>query len=342
MSFKRKIILFILFLFVYSCNGETDNISFKTSYPSSISSITCPTPLNLPFTLRTTKFNHPDNIKKAKVGNILGYSAIDFFANSDQYPQVLTGIIGYGSGIAITDFIYDEWVSLWYYNGDSWLELGRNKTDSNGRYSITIPDNLRFSYGTHKLYVVVEGDKSCTEQVLSIHPDNSKFIVTDIDGTLTANDTEIVNQMADTTYFPVSWPGAVELMSYYAKKGYYLVYLTARPNGFRVLTREWLIKSGYPLGLMITAPEYLHGADVVNYKAGSVRKLFYNKWEIIAVHGNAETDIEAYQEVGISNNNIFIIGENAGKLGSTAVISYPDFMTSSFIKTLPNANQPDK
>lgn len=60
-------------------------------------------------------------------------------------------------------------------------------------------------------------------------------------------------------------------------------------------------------------------------------------WNIVAAYGNAITDIEAYQSVGIPNDRIFIVGPNGGQLGSTAIAN-DDFTAhvAGFVSSQPD------
>ena len=341
----NKIFIFLIIgmLAISSCRkGEPDTTWVGSEEYSTSNVLKCPYPTYVPFKLEATSFNHPETVKKIKDSSeLIGYSAIDYLSNDPNEEQVLTGTVGYGSGLSIDEPIVDEYISLWFFNGTEWEQIGRTKTDNDGNYSITVPENLKFSYGTHTLYLFLEGDKTCTEQMVIIHPKGSEFVVTDIDGTLTIDDSQVIRQMSDPSYVPKSWPGAVDVMTEYANKGYYLIYLTARPNGFRAITREWLVNQGYPSGAMITASTFVHGDSAAKYKADFIQSIVDMGWKVVVAHGNAESDIQAYQKAGIPNDRIFIIGPNGGKDGSTAINSYTDFY-NSFLSQFPDAQQPEE
>ena len=334
----RKLLgLFVVLLFVILpyCGKETAKPAAEI--PKALS---CPYPGSLPFSTEAHSFNHPDNVKQAKKEKIISYSTFDYYANSPTYPQVLTGVVGYGNGLSINVPLKDEYVSLWYFNSSEWIQLGRTKTDGNGFYLIKIPDDKKLGYGAHVLYLIVEGDHTCEEQLTFIYPPKSQFVVSDIDGTLTTDDGQIIQQILDPDYVPKMWDDAVDVMDEYVKKGYYIVYLTARAYPLRTLTREWLDQEKFPLGLLITAYSFVSGDSAAAFKTAVLRHMIDDlKWQIVAAHGNADSDIEAYQAVGIPNNRIFIIGENGGHKGSTAVSSYSDFL-KDIMPTIPDAQQP--
>ncbi len=305
----------------------------------------CPYPDrgNLPFKLEASSFRHPSVVKEAKNGGIIGYFAPDILSNKRGESIVLKGVIGYGNGISLSSPLSDEYVSVWWYDGEKWKMIGRTLTDSDGNYNIEVPGEILEKWGNYRFYVFVEGDATCTTQLVMQHPEGSKFVITDIDGTLTIDDNQVLLQLQDPSYIPQSWDGAVDVMNGYARKGYYIIYLTARPRALDLLTKSWLIAEGYPEGAVHTATNFVYGESAARYKTEFLTHIVDDLgWKIVAAHGNAESDIEAYQNAGVPDDRIFVIGENAGLNGSTPVSNYKDFMNSDFYRNLPPAEQPDR
>ena len=87
---------------------------------------------------------------------------------------------------------------------------------------------------------ILEADGSCGEHYDYLMPPGTKFVVTDIDGTMTFSDDELFKQIDDGSYVPIQNQSADALMNAWTKKGYQVVYLTARPHLFRAETRRWL------------------------------------------------------------------------------------------------------
>lgn len=158
-----------------------------------------------------------------------------------------------------------------------------------------------------------------------------RAIVTDIDETLTTADEEFQSQLVDDTHDPVARAGATELIDAYFDKGYRVLYLTARWEGFssntqksaRQLTVEWLERHGYPLDpertRVVLSQSFTAGEDTAVYKSDAIASLKAQGWDFRYAYGNATTDIDAYAAAGIAKGSTFIIGEHAGASGSTAV-----------------------
>lgn len=210
--------------------------------------------------------------------------------------------------------ISGEWVSLWHRTEDGvWTQLGRVQTADDGTFSYVIPESLQFEVGEHRIFMVVEGDKSCIDGGVFIYPKETEFIVTDIDETMTRLDSEMIDQISDPYYVPIANQDAVEMMQQYKSKNYVIIYLTARPFGLRLLTREWLEYIGLPFGPVITADRLVTDESAVQYKGGFlINAINELGWKLFRAYGNAESDIDAYKNAGLPSERTFIIGRNAG------------------------------
>ncbi|TNF25146.1 MAG: hypothetical protein EP329_23660 [Deltaproteobacteria bacterium] len=214
-----------------------------------------------------------------------------------------------------------EWVSTWRVDDAGvWSQVGRARTDDNGQYAFALAGEARFGLGSHWVYGVLEAAGTCVEHGYYLWPAGTKVIVTDIDGTLTLDDTELAQEIADGTYVPQAYTAADALVRAWHDKGYQVVYMTARPHPFRAETRAWLARFDYPTGPIITADALVLGADAVAYKSAWLAWLKDDLgWDIVAVYGNADSDITAYDAVGIPKDRTFIIGPEAGADGTTAI-----------------------
>lgn len=158
-------------------------------------------------------------------------------------------------------------------------------------------------------------------------------VVTDIDETLTTADEEFFpKQTADGNYDPLEREEAAALIQDYAAKGYYVFYLTARPETLTVnvtdetareATMRWLLEHDFPFdegrAELSLAPEFVSGQATNDYKAGALRELIDRGHTMHYAYGNATTDISAYAEVGIAKDATFVVGENAGADGTVAI-----------------------
>jgi hypothetical protein len=325
---------------------------------SDATSLECPFPGKLPFALESSGFQNPDAQTIAENNPRLKDEATDILGvpggvNADTLTEVneqaaadpLTyagrkSRTGNASGLSGNP-LGGENVSLWYYDSaaTSWISLGRAVTDDTGFYTITPGDPVAAPLG-QPIYSVLEADKSCTEHFDYLMPSGTKIILTDIDGTLTLSDEELFKQIDDGTYVPIENNSASEMMNLWSDKGYEIVYLTARPHNFRSETRAWLVEKGYPTGPVISANTLVFDESARDYKSAWVTRLTDAfGWEIVAAYGNAESDVQAYEDAGIGKDITFIVGPFAGSSGTQSIENndYGDHI-SDFVTPYPDAN----
>jgi hypothetical protein len=301
---------------------------------SKATSLQCPFPGALPFRLSSSGFQKSANKALAAdnprskdeasdtLGNPGGLTASIYLAD-DQGPSVAP--VDYHGAKARTTPIGGlfatplpgENVSLWYYDTDqaAWQSVGMGKTGVDGSYDL--PDTGFVAPTGQPVYAVLEADGSCAEHFDYLLAPGAKVIVTDIDGTLTTDDSEIIKQVADETYVPAMMTAANRMVQAWAAKGYPVVYLTARGHVLRPESRGWLADLGFPAGPMITE-NGAASADV--YKTLWMQRMIQDfQWNVVAAYGNADTDITAYANAGIAPDRTFIIGPLGGSPGTVAI-----------------------
>lgn len=310
--------------------GEGGGVSDATS-------LKCPSPGKLPFKLESSGPQDPATTSVLKenprskdeasdaLGNPSGSIADTYIAN-DQKPQA-GDVVYRGRKARTTELdglgalaVPGEFVSLWYYDekAAAWQTLGRTKTDAEGRYAL--PDTKFLAPNGRPIYSVLEADGTCVEHYDYTLPPGTKFVLTDIDGTMTLSDDELFKQIGDGSYVPQQNASADQLMNTWKDKGYQVVYLSARPHLFRAESRVWLDDLGFPTGPMITANSLVFGDSAREYKGAWVKRLTTDLgWEVVAAYGNAESDIQAYEDAGIPKDITFIVGEFAGASGTVAI-----------------------
>lgn len=246
---------------------------------------------------------------------------------SPGQAQVLEGYVGRGqqyvtalSGSGVRD-VAGETVTLFAEIEGAWTELGDIVTDEEGAYTFTIPEEFEFGVGLHRVLAVLNANGLCSEHAVAVYPENTQGIVTDIDGTLTLDDAELLTELADLSYVPRQNVAADTLCQTWDTKGYRIFYLTARPNIFRWQTRAWLREQGYPFGTVETAPEFVFSGTAAAYKTEFVRDQLIGEQliEVVAAYGNSDSDLEAYQNAAIPNAQIFSINEAEGNFGTTPI-----------------------
>jgi phosphatidate phosphatase PAH1 len=155
--------------------------------------------------------------------------------------------------------------------------------------------------------------------------------VTDVDGTLTTGDEELlVDLFADLfgplwtgDHVPEAWPGAALLTRALVARGQVLVYLTGRPYWLTGKTRGWLADGGFaegPLHVADSNEEALPTAGGVGaFKQAFLAGLAARGYLLDEAYGNATTDVQAYAGAGLPTSATFVIGPNGGSGGTVAV-----------------------
>ncbi|MFW5741355.1 MAG: hypothetical protein ACOC1F_13425 [Myxococcota bacterium] len=304
---------------------------------------TCPVPGPLPFETTSSSFESDASNEWLTNNPYVTHSGQDLLgANAGNE---LSGTMTRSSGTLLTQRgVENEWVSAWRRDpAGGWVQLGRVKTDNQGNFTLPIPSDQSFDVGTGSVFSILEGDGTCTVHGVFVWPAGTQVILTDIDGTITFDDNELLKQlMDDPGYVPKENQSASEMLNTWADKGYRVVYLSARPDNLRGISREWLHGVGAPFGPFRTAGSFVYGESAREYKADFIEYVKNDLgWQIVAAYGNAGSDIRAYEDAGIGKDVTFIIGERAGESGTVAIGNndYTDHI-SSYVQSQPDAQQP--
>jgi hypothetical protein len=312
-------------------------------------SLRCPNPGALPFRLASSGFQKPVNKTIAAdelrskdeasdtLGNPGGLNASIYLPDGQRPGAAAIDYHGSKARTAVdagltSDQLSGETVSLWTYDPAAamWQSIGSAKTDDGGTYDL--PATGFVAPNGQPVYAMLEADGSCAAHYDLMLAPGSKVVVTDIDGTLTTSDLELQMQLTDDTYVPKMMTAADRLMQAWSMKGYPIVYLTARPNVLRAESRRWLADLGFPTGPLITSGS---GAAADVYKTLWMKRMAQDfGWDVVAVYGNADTDITAYASIGVPPDHTFIVGPLAGTRGTIAI---PNMDFSQHITDFVNA-----
>jgi hypothetical protein len=312
-------------------------------------SLSCPRPGALPFRLASTGFQKSINKATATdeprskdeasdtLGNPGGVVA-SIYLPDDQHPSG-AAVAYHGTkartsptGGLLADQLPGENVSLWYHDPDlaMWRSIGSAKTADDGTYDLASTGFV--APNGRPIYSLLEADGSCAVHFDFLLAPGSKVVVTDIDGTLTTSDNELLMQISDETHVPMMMTAADRLMQTWSMKGYPVVYLTARQHLLRPESRGWLTTRGFPDGPLITA---VGGEQADAYKTLWMNRMIQDfGWSVVAAYGNADTDITAYANAGIALNHTFIVGPLGGNRGTVAI---PNMDFSQHITDFVNA-----
>ena len=238
----------------------------------------------------------------------------------------------------------DETVELWVQTCPGWVSWGKKQTGNgatdNGIVFFDVPADV--PPGDYQVKIVMLGDQTVADGAIAIWPKGVQTIVTDVDGTLTTSDWQLISDVifgADAEMYP----DANTVMNQWAKKDFRLIYLTGRPQIVNRYTRTWLANHGFPAGTLHLTEDVgqliPNDTGVQKFKTDFLAGVQKDVAPVIKpAYGNAPTDIGAYAAVGIAKAVTWIIGPNAGNDGTQALTSYTSHLPG--VLSAPVANQP--
>jgi hypothetical protein len=260
---------------------------------------------------------------------------------------LLAAKFSYGS---ISKDLEGERIEVWMDDcAGGYTRVGERVTDSDGRIAFPLAAGAVPEIGEYGVYFRVMGDNSASSATLRIYPRNTRFIVFDIDATLTTSDTELVGQVVseilDNNVVPEAREGATDITALrHGDHGYELVYLTGRPYLLTGITRQWLDDLGFPRGTVrltdSVASAWPSEGEVGQYKTEFLRTAVLGQgFTLDAAYGNATTDIYAYEQAEIDKQRTYILGEHGGELFTVALgEDYLDHI--EVVRDEPAAEQP--
>lgn len=175
-------------------------------------------------------------------------------------------------------------------------------SDTGGRLYVPIPESQRLGVGTHRVHFVVRGDHTVADALITVLPADARVVVTDVDGTQTESETAAFVALL-TGPPPASNAGGAEMLAALADRGYYLFYLTARPEWLAAATHDWLTLRRYPPGLVHTTLGLTGatGTAAATFKTAELSDLAtrFGRAPDYAF-GNTDSDVTAYATAGVA------------------------------------------
>lgn len=169
-------------------------------------------------------------------------------------------------------------------------------SDTGGRVYLRIPSERPLGVGWHRVRFVVRGDHSVAEQWIRVVPRGARFVVTDIDGTLTDDENAQFASLL-TGRPPGLNAGGPAVLNALAQRGYEVLYLTARPEWLYGTTHAWLRANGFPRGVVHTTLGLTGalGGAAVTFKSEELAALRarFGAAPDIGI-GNTDSDVTAY------------------------------------------------
>ena len=255
------------------------------------------------------------------------HRGIDLIANASSEHQTLAGAISY----TVADkALEDEDVELFACRAGAWQRVGRARTDDEGRFSFVLSGGDRLPIGMRDLFVSVIGDRTGTNFLAYVAPDDTRLLVSDVDGTLTSSEQAFWGTIAFGIE-PDAQPGAAQAFQGASGRGFQVAYVTARGSQYTRETRAWLADLGFPRGPLRLAPSFitLPGSDTVDYKTTTLAAIAAEV-TVVAGVGNRASDLTAYTNAGLDPSAIFIKlpeyeSEVRSQLDAGAATALPDY-----------------
>lgn len=207
--------------------------------------------------------------------------------------------------------------------------------DTGGRIYYRIPQDQQLGPGYHRIHMIVAGDRTRADMLIAVVDRNAPMFISDVDGTLTTAEAEEFTALL-TGETPQINPFAADALELLASKGYWPMYLTARPEFLGARTREFVQERGLPLGLIHTTLSFTGalGDVAVEYKSGELDMLASKGLEPTYVFGNTDSDAAAYEHGDIQPLEHRVFFQFDDELGGRTIESYSELLAE--FDELPN------
>jgi len=207
-------------------------------------------------------------------------------------------------------------------------------------------EELNLQRGRNRARYVCQELGEVIEFHIFLYSEEEKIVLTDIDGTITESD--IKGHVSSFLGQSSHHQGVVSLLAGLARRGYRVVYLTARSMAQEEDTKGYLFSTlknqegkSLPAGPVIFSPTSFISGLIAEVVTGSPHvqktKMIQELWAtfksenrtdindvIVAAYGNKETDTKAYLQSGLSPQRVFIVNPQGElkNVGTGQVSSY--------------------
>lgn len=238
--------------------------------------------------------------------------------------------------------VEEEPVELWVDDcSGAFRLLDRRETNSDGRVRFRVRGADLPSVGRYRAVMRVAADNSFTEAHVRVLPAGTRFVVFDIDETISAEG--IFGTLEDafqSEHDERVREAAVEVTrARRYDQGYQVLYLSARNYSLTELTRRWLRENGFAPGTVVHTQDLRHkwpsNERTGEFKRDRIEELQAAGFEVVFGYGNASTDWYAYRAAGLSEDRILMLGEGGE---GTGIVNFREHLAE--IRSLPAARQP--
>ncbi|XP_017346482.1 membrane-associated phosphatidylinositol transfer protein 3 [Ictalurus punctatus] len=237
--------------------------------------------------------------------NITANHRVNDVIVTEERPQTLVGRFMYGplDMVTLTGEKVDVYVMTKPHSG-CWVYFDTKITNSSGKVSYTIPDSKKFPVGVYPIKMVVRGDQTSAEAFLTVLPQGMECVVFSIDGSFAAS----VSIMGSD---PKMRAGAVDVVRHWQDQGYLIIYITGRPDMQKQRVVSWLSQHNFPQGMIFFSEGLVH--DPLRQKSIFLRNLIQECHVNISLAYGSMKDISVYTMLGLSRNQIYIVGRPSKK-----------------------------
>jgi phosphatidate phosphatase LPIN len=201
----------------------------------------------------------------------------------------------------------------------------RAKVRKTLRPTSTMLKSFNLKNGANEIEFVVRSGLQGTAMVsahIYLYEWNTKLVISDVDGTVTKSD--VMGHIMPVFGRDWAHEGISELYTKIKSNGYEILYLSSRPIGHSLTTREYLFNldqngAKLPRGPIVMSPDLIFPSlrrEVVFkrpelFKIPALRDIVNlfpeNANPFVAGFGNRETDAISYRAIGVELDRIFII-----------------------------------
>ncbi|XP_067910659.1 membrane-associated phosphatidylinositol transfer protein 2 isoform X4 [Heterodontus francisci] len=240
-----------------------------------------------------------------KIRNVTANHRVSDVIVTEDGPQTLTGRFMYGplDMVTLTGEKVDIHIMTQPPTGE-WVYFDTDITNSSGRISYVIPKNKRLGIGVYPVKMVIRGDHTSGDSYITVLPKGTECVVFSIDGSFAAS----VSIMGSD---PKVRAGAVDVVRHWQDLGYFIIYVTGRPDMQKQRVVAWLAQHNFPHGIVSFCDGLVH--DPLRHKANFLRSLMQDvSMKIHAAYGSTK-DISVYSPLGLSPSQIYIVGRPSKK-----------------------------
>ncbi|XP_041058197.1 membrane-associated phosphatidylinositol transfer protein 2 isoform X1 [Carcharodon carcharias] len=242
---------------------------------------------------------------QVKIRNVTANHRVSDVIVTEDGPQTLTGRFMYGplDMVTLTGEKVDIHIMTQPPTGE-WVYFDTDITNSSGRISYVIPKDKRLGIGVYPVKMVIRGDHTSGDSYITVLPKGTESVVFSIDGSFAAS----VSIMGSD---PKVRAGAVDVVRHWQDLGYFIIYVTGRPDMQKQRVVAWLAQHNFPHGIVSFCDGLVH--DPLRHKANFLRSLMQDVlMKIHAAYGSTK-DISVYSSLGLSPSQIYIVGRSSKK-----------------------------